>query len=93
LDRGRHAAGEPSDLRRVDRCRPEGAEPPSAWLANEHWPTPVLVDDDKGTAAQAWGLPGFPYFVLVGADGKVKLRLSGEVDTDSLTNSVNQALA
>jgi len=67
--------------------------PPSAWLAKEQWSKPVLVDDDKGTAAQAWGLPGFPYFVIVGADGKVKLRLSGEVDTDALTKMVNQALA
>jgi len=29
--------------------------PPSAWLKNEKWPFPVLADDAKGTAAQAYG--------------------------------------
>jgi thiol-disulfide isomerase/thioredoxin len=70
-----------------------GNYPPAAWLAKVGWSKQVLADDDKGTAAQAWGLPGFPYFVLVGADGEVKLRLSGEVDIDDLTKMVNQALA
>jgi thiol-disulfide isomerase/thioredoxin len=67
--------------------------PPSSWLAKEQWPKPVLADDDQGSAAQAWGLPGFPYFVLVGADGKVKLRLSGEIAAGDLTKRINQALA
>jgi cytochrome c biogenesis protein CcmG/thiol:disulfide interchange protein DsbE len=70
-----------------------GNYPPSSWLAKVSWTKPVLVDDDKGSAAQAWGLTSFPYFVLVGADGKVKLRVTGEVDTDDLTTMINQALA
>jgi thiol-disulfide isomerase/thioredoxin len=70
-----------------------GNYPPAAWLAKVRWSKPVLADDDKGTAAQAWGLQAFPYFVLVGADGKVKFRVTGEVDTDDLTKTINQALA
>jgi cytochrome c biogenesis protein CcmG/thiol:disulfide interchange protein DsbE len=70
-----------------------GNYPPAAWLAKVGWPKPVMADDGKGTAAQAWGLQAFPYFVLVGADGKVKFRVTGEVDTDELTKMINQALA
>jgi thiol-disulfide isomerase/thioredoxin len=70
-----------------------GNYPPAAWLAKVQWPKPVLADDDNSSAAQAWGLPGFPYFVLVGADGKVKLRLTGEADIGQLTTQINQALA
>src|SRR5262249_43168328 len=39
--------------------------PPSAWLAREHWPFRALADSKKLTAAQAYGLPAFPYFVFV----------------------------
>lgn len=67
--------------------------PPSSWLTKENWPKPTMADDDKGTAASAWGLKSFPYFVLVGADGMVKYRVTGEIDTDSLTTAINQALA
>jgi thiol-disulfide isomerase/thioredoxin len=67
--------------------------PPSAWLTRENWPKPAMADDAKDTAAAAWGLKSFPYFVLVGADGKVKYRVTGEVDTDSLTAAITQALA
>ncbi len=70
-----------------------GNYPPSTWLPKAGWTKPVIADDDKGTAAQAWGLQAFPYFVLVGADGTVKFRVTGEVDTDDLTKMINQALA
>jgi thiol-disulfide isomerase/thioredoxin len=53
--------------------------PPSDWFAREHWPTPVIADDEKGTAAQAYGLDGFPYFVFVNSDNTVSARASGEI--------------
>jgi hypothetical protein len=53
----------------------------------------VLADSADGTAAIAYGLGGFPTFVIVGADGKVKLRYSGEAPQEVLTTMVNQALA
>ncbi len=53
--------------------------PPSEWLASEGWQPAVLLDDDTASAAQAFGLPGFPYFVLVDGEGRVVQRGSGEV--------------
>jgi thiol-disulfide isomerase/thioredoxin len=52
--------------------------PPSAWLNREGWTPPVLVDDAIGRAAEAFGLPGFPFYVLIASDGTVVERLSGE---------------
>lgn len=52
--------------------------PPSAWLKKESWVPPVLVDDPENGAATAYGLPGFPYFVVLEADGTVSARTSGE---------------
>jgi cytochrome c biogenesis protein CcmG, thiol:disulfide interchange protein DsbE len=64
--------------------------PPSAWLQQVGWTDPVMADSAKHDAAQALGLPGFPYFVAVGADGKVVARTSGEIsmaDFDGLVKS------
>ena len=52
--------------------------PPSTWLEQEGWTAPVLADSADGTAAQAYGLPGFPYLVALDKDGKVVGRISGE---------------
>jgi cytochrome c biogenesis protein CcmG/thiol:disulfide interchange protein DsbE len=52
--------------------------PPSKWLRDEEWPTPVLADDAKGSAASAYGLTGYPFFVLLDREGKVAARGSGE---------------
>lgn len=58
--------------------------PPSEWFAREDWPTPVLVDDGDGSIANAFGLPGFPYWVAVDADGVVVARAGGEIETAQL---------
>jgi cytochrome c biogenesis protein CcmG, thiol:disulfide interchange protein DsbE len=52
--------------------------PPSAWLRQARWPAPVLADDPQGSAAAAFGLSGFPFFVLVDGEGRVAARASGE---------------
>jgi len=59
--------------------------PPSAWLAREGWPYPVLADSKTETAATAYGLPGYPFLVFVDAQGKVVGRLSGEIAPGDLT--------
>lgn len=59
--------------------------PPSAWLAREGWPYPVLVDTKTDRAATSYGLPGYPFLVFVDAHGKVVGRLSGEVAPSDLT--------
>jgi cytochrome c biogenesis protein CcmG/thiol:disulfide interchange protein DsbE len=58
--------------------------PPSAWLQRLHWPAQVLADDDHGTAATAFGLPAFPYFVLLDGNGHVVARTSGELTPQAL---------
>ena len=53
--------------------------PPSAWLEREGWTGDVLLDDEEGTAATSWALPGFPYMVFLDSEGQVTRRASGEV--------------
>jgi cytochrome c biogenesis protein CcmG/thiol:disulfide interchange protein DsbE len=72
--------------------------PPSTWISNKGWEWPVLADQSQGAsnagkAAAAFGATGWPYMVIVGADGKVKARLSGEIAITDLKTIVAKALA
>ena len=58
--------------------------PPSAWLAREDWGFGVALDNEATTAARAYGLTGYPYFVFVDASGKVVGRTSGEIAEDDV---------
>ena len=60
----------------IDPSRPN--YPPDAWLQREGWTVPVLVDPSN-TVAGAYGLPGYPFWVFVDADGKVVGRAVGEI--------------
>ena len=62
--------------------------PPSAWLKEVDWPFPVMADSKQGTAAQAYGLTGYPYFVLVNPDGTVAGRGSGELPEDQIKANI-----
>ncbi len=53
--------------------------PAGPWLRKEGWSVPTLIDDKNNDAGAALGVSGFPYFVVVGADGKVVFRTSGEL--------------
>jgi len=66
--------------------------PPSKWIADKGWTYPVLADSADRTAADAYGLTGFPYFVVIGTDGTVKVRFSGEIEEDQLDALVRSAL-
>ena len=61
--------------------------PPSEWLAREEFPAlwPVIADSKDKTAGDAFGLGGYPYFVLIDGSGKVVKRMSGEIPMDELT--------
>lgn len=63
--------------------------PPSKWLAGVQWPEPVLRDDANGTAANAFGLQSFPYFVFVDAHSRVVSRTSGEIPLSTFHEAVN----
>ena len=87
--------GLPDDVRVVavsTSVRPEEANyPPSSWFADEQWPAPILLDDDNSTLAEAYGLPAFPFWVVVDADGTVVGRLSGAIGPDQFDALVDVA--
>ncbi len=68
--------------------------PPSEWLAREEFPAlwPVMADSGEKTAANAFGLSGFPFFVLLDADGKVAFRGSGVIESKVLTEIITVPL-
>jgi thiol-disulfide isomerase/thioredoxin len=61
---------------------------PSAWLEREQFPFPVLADNAKSEAASAYGLEAFPFFVMLDSNGRVVMRVSGEVEPAALTQVV-----
>jgi cytochrome c biogenesis protein CcmG/thiol:disulfide interchange protein DsbE len=65
--------------------------PPSEWMNAIGWPTPMLADDEQSSAAQALGASGFPYFVVVGSDGLVVTRASGEIGTSAFASLLERA--
>jgi hypothetical protein len=58
--------------------------PASDWLELERWPYPTLVDDTASSAAATFGLSGYPFFVLIDADGNVVSRAKGEMAIEEL---------
>jgi cytochrome c biogenesis protein CcmG, thiol:disulfide interchange protein DsbE len=66
--------------------------PPSAWLAKVGWKAPVMADSADTKAADAFGLPAFPFFVAVDGAGKVVARTTGEISTDDFAALAAKAL-
>ena len=56
--------------------------PPGDWLREQGWSVPTMVDDEQNAAAQAYGLSGYPFFVVVDGAGNVVFRTSGELSTE-----------
>ena len=65
--------------------------PPSEWLEAEGLDLPTMADDRNGTAAQAYGLSAYPYFLLMDANNRVIARDSGELSTQELDELVELA--
>jgi cytochrome c biogenesis protein CcmG, thiol:disulfide interchange protein DsbE len=65
--------------------------PPSTWLSQVGWPLPVMADDAGYTAAKAYGLSAFPYFVAISAQNKVVVRTSGELTLSEFNTLVQAA--
>jgi cytochrome c biogenesis protein CcmG, thiol:disulfide interchange protein DsbE len=63
--------------------------PPSAWFEREGWQQPTLIDDATSDGLTALGLPVFPGFVFVDAQGRVTQRMNGEVDRQTLINAMD----
>lgn len=102
LNNWKHSGAVPAELKVIGVATAVSSAsvnyPPSSWFSNKGWEWPVLVDESQGDgvagkAAVAYGASGWPYFVIVGADGKVKARVSGEVEVSKLQTIVDTALA
>ena len=66
--------------------------PPSDWIEEKKWPFEVMADDEKQTAALAYGLNAYPFMAVVDADGNVRTRFSGVVEPTALTEIITAAL-
>ncbi len=69
-----------------------GNYPPSSWLIREQWPIPVLRDSAQNDLAGGYGLTGYPFMVVIGADGEVLSRSSGEVPVIAWEAKLAQAI-
>ena len=72
--------------------------PPGQWLEDRDWSYPAIADGiDTGRetfiAADAYGVSGFPFSVLVDGDGTVVKRWSGERDPDDIVAMLTNDLA
>ena len=67
--------------------------PPSEWFTKEGWPTDIFVDNEDNDLAAAYGLSGFPYWVLVDATGRVVHRSSGELTEEQFGYLVDLAIS
>jgi cytochrome c biogenesis protein CcmG, thiol:disulfide interchange protein DsbE len=65
--------------------------PPSTWLEDEGWTIPTMMDDDGSSAHLAFGAGGFPYFVVVDAEGQVVATQSGELPEGGLETLIEAA--
>lgn len=67
--------------------------PPSEWLDDKDWPWAAMADDEASTAFVVSGGSGFPYLVILDADGKVIARASGEKSAADLKVWIDDALS
>ena len=67
--------------------------PPSEWFTKERWPTDIYVDNQDNDLATAYGLAGFPYWVLIDATGRVVHRSSGELTEEQFGYLVELAIS
>jgi thiol-disulfide isomerase/thioredoxin len=58
--------------------------PPSVWLEREEWPVSTIYDDQANTAGTAYGLSGYPFWVVLDSDGVVQARFSGALTDEQL---------
>lgn len=63
--------------------------PPGAWLAREGWTPTTLLDDDEDAAARAYGLTGYPFWVLIDGQGRVAVRHAGALPTSELQGALS----
>lgn len=67
--------------------------PPSDWLLArvDPWTAPLLADTAASEVANAYGLSAYPFFAVVGADGNVLARTTGQQGPDGLQSLIDLA--
>jgi len=106
LNEWRESGDVPEDLNVVGVSTGVSADranyPPGEWLTSMDWQWPVLADGDisaddpadgADTAFRAYGGESFPTMILVGSDGEVLSRFSGEAPVETIQQRVDDALA
>jgi cytochrome c biogenesis protein CcmG, thiol:disulfide interchange protein DsbE len=63
--------------------------PPSKWISDTKFPWPVMADNENSDAAIAYGVAGFPSFVLIDDAGAVMYRADGQKSLAELTAIMN----
>jgi cytochrome c biogenesis protein CcmG, thiol:disulfide interchange protein DsbE len=66
--------------------------PPQEWLEREGWPSPVIRDDGDNSAANAYGLTAYPYYVVIDEEGAVVGRDSGEMAIEDFDQFLRDSL-
>jgi cytochrome c biogenesis protein CcmG/thiol:disulfide interchange protein DsbE len=71
--------------------------PPGSWLSDMDWTYPAMpdgIDMERQTwiAADAFGVSGFPFIVLIDGNGDVAARWSGEREPDEVAAMISEAL-
>jgi thiol-disulfide isomerase/thioredoxin len=67
--------------------------PPGEWLVEKDWQWDVIADGSDARAMDAYGVTGFPFFVMLDADGNVVARGSGEQPIEVLEQLAAAATA
>jgi thiol-disulfide isomerase/thioredoxin len=69
--------------------------PPSEWIVDREWPSewPVMADSAEATGFVVNGGGGFPYLMVVDAEGNVLVRASGTKSAEELATWISDALA
>ena len=77
----------------VDETAPN--YPPSEWIVDKEWPAewPVMADSAESLGFVVSGGSGFPYLMIVDADGTVLDRSSGTKSAEELATWIQDTLA
>ncbi len=67
--------------------------PPSEWIVEKGWPWPTMADNEQSDAFLDFGGSGFPFLVMLDADGTVLARQSGESTAEQIKLWIDAALA
>lgn len=66
--------------------------PPSKWIVDKDWTWPVLADSETADAFVVYGGSGFPYSVMLDADGNVLGRKAGSSSASQIAQWIDSVL-